>query len=428
MNHTISQSEAARPTIAAMRTRALIIGGIGVVGLVVGAVVDVEQFFHSYLIGFVFWTMIALGALGLKMLHNMVSGAWGFVIRRFLEAAIRTLPLLLVLFVPIAFGMHYLYEWTHQDVVAADAVLRHKSVYLNTPFFLIRTAIYFALWIGIGFWVNRLNEKQENLGPNEPPLTRKLQSTSAFGLVALVISATLASVDWMMSLEPHWFSTIYGMLFVVGATLGSLALMTAMLVRFATFEPISGIIRQRMFHDLGNLMFALTMLWAYISLSQFLIIWSGNLAEETPWYAARLNGGWGVIGWTLVTLHFAVPFLLLLSRKNKRNAKILGGIAIFMLVMRAVDLLWLIVPSFRHGNEHFTFGLSWLDIVAPIAIGGIWFAYFSWQLQGRSLLPVNDPRLPDALERIAHGDEYETEAATRRLHSEYDITEGHKHG
>ena len=442
MNHTTAHGTpapdaiqgndpAVRPTLDRMKSRAMIAGAVGLILCVVGLLVDTEQFFRSYLLGYLYWLMIPLGAFALKMLHNLVSGAWGFVIRRFVEAAMKTLPLMALLFVPVILGMHHIYEWTHEDVVAADEVLRHKAAYLNTSFFIIRAVIYFALWIGLGYIVNRMNARQEK--SSDPVLTRKIQGVSAAALITLILTTTLASVDWMMSLEPHWFSTIYGVLFIVGAALGALALMNVMVTRFASYQPLAGILRPRMFHDLGNLQFAITMLWAYISLSQFLIIWSGNVAEETPWYAIRMHGGWGVVGWVLVILHFTVPFLILLSRKNKRNAQILGGVALFMLVMRLIDLFWLIVPAFHQGHgggvEHALFGFHWLDLAAPLGIGGIWLAFYFWNLRDVTLAPLGDPRLQDALERIAHGDEHEEESVTGHLHAGYDhMMQEQKHG
>ena len=322
------------------------------------------------------------------MLQYLTGGAWGVVIRRPCEAAARTLPLVALMFVPIVIGIPNLYPWSHAKVVAADEILRHKQVYLNVPFFLTRAAIYFAGWILLSWLFNRWSERSHG----------KMAALAGPGLIFWGFSVTFMAVDWVLSLDPHWFSTIFGMLFMVGQALSSMAFLIVVMVLLARRPPMSEVLTARHLHDLGKFLLALVMVWAYFSFSQFLIIWAGNLPEEIPWYLERLRGGWQYVALALVVGHFALPFALLLSRDLKRNFKLLAGIAIGVLFMRMVDLYWLVAPDFRKGP----FSVSWMDFSAPIGMGGIWLAYFLIQLGKRPLMPINDPHLADALD---HGRE-----------------------
>jgi hypothetical protein len=408
----MAQSDSLRARFEGAQKNSIIVGGIGLAVLVAGAFINTGEFFQAYLYGFLFWMTLTIGALGWKMLHNLVSGAWGFVIRRLLEAATKTLPVMLVLFVPIVFGMSHLYEWTHPEAVAASHVIQHKAAYLNVPFFLIRTGIYFAIWIFFAWRLTALTAQQENTPPPAPPLTRRIQRYSGIGLLTLILTATFASVDWVMSLEPEWFSTIYGLLFIVGGSLTAICTMTLLVITYANEKPLSDVMYKSIYHDLGNLMFALTMLWAYISLSQYLIIWMGNIAEEVPWYIKRISGGWGVIGWAIVAGHFAVPFLLLLQRGNKRNPQRLRSVAIFLLVMRVIDLYWVVMPAFHEGSIHF----NWMAPVALLGIGGVWVAALMWGLKDKPLMPLYDPRMHVALDKAAHASEAAAHASHAGAH------------
>lgn len=384
---------------------ALIVGAVFMLLLAAGAFVPalggVDQFFRSYLVGYVFWIGITLGCLGLLMLQHVISGSWGIVIRRVLEAGTRTLPLMIVLFLPIAiFGLKHLYEWMHINEITEPAVrniLEKKRPYLNPVFFLIRTGIYFLIWWGLMFLLNKWSAEQDRTA--EIQYKRKMDKLSGPGIILFVLTVTFASVDWVMSLNPEWFSTIYGLLYVAGWTLSAFSLVIAVMVYLSTRPPLEGIVRAPHFHDLGKLLLAFVMLWAYFSFSQFLIIWSGNIPEETTWYLNRLRGGWGWIGIGLVILHFALPFVLLLSRDLKRNARRLATIAGLIFLMRLVDICWLIEPEFN--REHFRF--SWMDVAAPFAFGGLWLAFFIWQLRLRPLLPFNDPNFDEAVEHGRKG-------------------------
>ncbi len=374
--------------------RAAIVGGVGLVALAAGAVASPEQFFRSYLPAYVFVFGLALGSLALLMLQHMTGGAWGLMIRRLLEAGSRTLPLVAVLFVPIAFGLRHLYIWSVAATVAADAVLQQKSAYLNTGFFLARAAFYFLIWIAFAYFLARWSGEQDRRPAGGDD--RRFRLLSGPGLVVYGLSVTFASVDWIMSLDPHWFSTIFGMLVMVGQALAALAFSVALLALMSGDEPFAGRVNQAHFHDLGKLMFALVLLWAYLSFSQFLIVWSGNLPEEIPWFIERLHGGWQWVALALLAGHFALPFLLLLSRDLKKKRGVLVAVATGILAMRFVDTYWLIAPAFPHEG----FAIHWMDLAALAALGGIWLAVFFRMLLTRDRLPMNDPYFKDAL---AHG-------------------------
>jgi hypothetical protein len=379
------------PELAGLQRRLLIAGAAGAVISAIGWFVDSTQFFQSYLMAYLFVLGLTLGSLALGMVHQLSGGAWGVVIRRPIGAAARVLPVLTVLFIPIALGMHQLYEWTHDDVVARDPLLQHKHLYLNTPFFLIRAAIYFAVWNTFSYFLNHWSLEQDRTGDPRP--ARRMQQLSGGGLVAYGLCMTFASFDWVMSLEPHWFSTIFGMLIIGGQGLSSLAFLLLALVWLARRKPLSDIVTPGHFHDISNLMLAFVMLWAYFSFSQYLLIWSGNLPEEISWYLHRLQTGWRAIALVLIVVHFVAPFVLLLSRAIKRDPNMVGKVAAVILAARLVDLFWLIAPEFHREGVH----VSWMDVVLPLTLGSIWLGCFVWQLRGRAILPVYDPQFAEAL-------------------------------
>jgi len=382
--------------LGSVRTRALIVGVVFLVLLIIGAFVNREQFFHAYLVGFIFWVGITVGSLALLMLQHLTGGAWGIVIRRVLEAATRTLPLMALLFVPIVLGLKHIYPWMDPDKMRTAALQVKAAKFLNPSFFTIRAVVYFAIWSLAAFLLNRFSLQQDR-NPSRR-LRKNMQFVSGPGLVVLVLAVTFASIDWVMSLDPAWFSTIFGLIFVASWTLSALAFTTLTMTWLSRREPMNAVVQRSHFHDWGNLTLALVMLWTYFAFSQYLIIWSGNLPEETTWYVARKHGGWGVIALAIVILQFVFPFLLLLSRATKTSAQKLALLAVLILVMRIVDVIWLIEPTYHPGD----FVLNWMDFVAPVAIGGLWLAVFSWQLQKRPLVPINDPQLEQALEP-AHG-------------------------
>ncbi|MBX7246071.1 MAG: hypothetical protein K1X53_11280 [Candidatus Sumerlaeaceae bacterium] len=394
---------------------------LGVIGLIVfgiGYTVNKTQFYNSYLLAYIFWTNMALGALMLTMLQHLTGGAWGVVSRRILESATRTLWVMVPLILPILFGgMHSLYEWTHTDVVKADPILIAKAPYLNETFFIIRTVAYFVLWLGLITLLNRWSAQQDKSLESAVPATKSMRWISGPGLIVYALTMTFASVDWMMSLDPHWYSTMYPVIFVVGQVLGTFTLLIITMVWLSGREPMSKYITKAHIHDLGKLMLAFVMLWAYVSFSQFLIMWQGNVAEETPWYMIRKKDGWQYLAIVLFVFHFALPFLLLLSRDLKKNVRKLAAVAGLLMFMRYVDLFWLLRPRnewmFEKAAEahdksghvfgpHLTHSFTWMDFAALIGFGGVWLGFFLLELKKRPLLPVNDPNFEEALNHVGH--------------------------
>ncbi len=369
-----------------IRTRSFQVGVAGSLLLGAGAWTSADMFYESYLFAYVSWVGISLGCLGLLMLHHLVSGRWGHVIQRILEAGGRTLALMAILFLPILAGIDHLYSWTHVAEGAGHGHVAAKSAYLNVPFFIERTVVYFLFWIAMAFLLSFWSRKQDVDG--DPALTRRLKIASAPGLIVFVLIGTFASVDWMMSLEPEWFSAIYGLMILAAQGLSALAFGIIVLRVAGGSKPWSDILTQTHFHHLGNLLLALTVFWAYLAFSQYLIIWSGNLPEENFWYINRLNPGWSIVGLLILVGHFFVPFLLLLSRRSKKSIRPLAAIAGGLLAVRFVDYFWLVKPAFSPS----VFSFHWMDIVAPIAIGGLWLGVVVLQLQGASPVVLNDPR------------------------------------
>jgi hypothetical protein len=370
---------------------ALIVGVVAAVLLAVGAFLSRAQFFQSYLFAFLFWMQLTLGCLGVMMLHHLTGGRWGFGIRRLLEAGALTLPLMALLFLPLILGLADLYPWARQAEVAGNALLRYKNrTYLNVPFFLGRTVVYFAVWGVFAFILRRWSLRQDRSG--EAFLTRRMRLLSRGGLVAFVLAVTFASIDWAMSIEPLWISTIYGAVYLAGEGLTALAFVTLVLTLLDDRTVLPEIVTVDRFNDLGNLILAFVILSMYMSFSQFLIIWSGNIPEEVTWYVHRFAGGWNLVAVALVILHFALPLFMLLSRDLKRTPRMLARLAIMLLLAHLLAIFWFVAPTFHPEGIH----LSWMDIVAPIAIGGLWIAFFIWQLKGKALLPRRDPRMQES--------------------------------
>lgn len=367
-------------------------GAVGVLGLVIGFAIDPEQFYRSYLLGFLYWLAIAMGCLALMMIHHLSGGAWGLMIRRPLEAAAKTIPILGVLFIPVLIGMPAIYEWARSDAAATDAVIRHKAPYLNPTFFTIRAVLYFAIWSGLALILSTWSAAQDREPPT-PGADRKFRLVSGPGVLIYGLTITFASIDWVMSIDARWYSTIFGLMFMVGQGLSALAFIVAVMFFLTRYKPMADVVTPKNIHDLGKLTLAFVMLWAYLGYSQFLIIWSANLPEEIPWYLRRFDNGWQWVSVLLVVGHFALPFCLLLSRDLKRVANRLVKVAALILLIRAVDLYWLTAPQFHPESllPH------WLDVAAVVGLGGIWVTLFMRNLKGRALIPVNDPYLREAL-------------------------------
>jgi hypothetical protein len=364
---------------------------------VVGYVRLPERFYPAYLTAFVYWLGIALGCLVIALIHGLTGGAWGKTIRRVVEAGYETLPLLAVLFAPLWFGVAFIYEWADLEFVRRHESLVRKAGYLNVVGFQLRTIVYFAIWIGITWALNRSSPNEERIA--DTPRSRRLQLTSGLSLIAYGFTVTLSSVDWIMSLEPQWYSTMYGLIIIAGQAVSGLSFAVIVVAALGTFEPWSQIVTPGRLNDLGNLLLAAVMFWAYCSFFQYLVIWSGNLPEENVWYVHRSQRGWQYVALGLMTLHFAVPFLLLLSRRLKRQRTSLWRVAVLLLIMRYVDLYWLAVPGFqRSGTENQGLTVHGLDLVALAAIGGAWLSVFAWRLSVRIQLPMYDPVLKEAVD------------------------------
>ncbi|MDH3745767.1 MAG: hypothetical protein OES47_11770 [Acidobacteriota bacterium] len=379
-----------------VRRRAWMVATVGIAASGLGFALDSTQFYRSYLVAWLFWLGIALGCFALGLLHQLTRGAWGLMVRRILGAATRTFPLLALLFIPIVLGMKELYLWAQPEVVAHDELIQQKLWYLEPRFFIARAVFYFAVWISIAWVLNRLSLRQDSERSHK--LFRRMQFFAGPGLVLYALTATFASVDWLMSLDPHWYSSIFGISFIGGHAVSALAWLIPVALYFTRRPPLEGLLRPRHFHDYGKLLLAFVMLWTYFQLSQLIIIWSGNLPEEVKWYLARTEGGWKWISIALALGHFALPFVLLLSRDLKRDARRLASVALILLAMRWLDLYWLAAPAFSHGDSHAGLSFHWLDLATVFAVGGLWTAFYTQQLQRRPMLPVFEPYLGEALE------------------------------
>jgi hypothetical protein len=380
------------PQFDRVQQGSLIVGVIALALCVAGGFHNWTQFLQSYLVAFIFWTGVGLGCLAILMLHHMVGGTWGFALRRLLESGSKTVILMGILVIPLLASLPHLYSWAG-PAAATEALPPFKRFYLNTPFFLARSIIYFSAWIGLVWFLNKWSTEQDRTG--EPGILRRLQNLSGAGLLIYGLTVTYASVDWAMSLEPKWFSTIYGMIFMVTQALSATALVTIMVALLSDRKPLSDVVTPLLFNDFGNLLLTFTMLWAYLSFSQYLIIWAGNLQDEIPWYLVRASGGWAWIALALIVFHFAIPFVLLLTRFVKRRKRALAAVAAGLIVMSVVDIYWLTAPAFRDQRQGPVFHL--MDWGAVIGIGGLWMWVFLSQLKARPLLPLHDPRLEEVL-------------------------------
>ncbi len=369
------------------RRSLFLFAGLALVALTaLGAVVNSRQFFVSWLAAEIFWLGIALGSMGWAMIHYLTGGKWGNPVRRVFEAAMSTLPLLLLGFIPICLGLSSLYPWATRAGVANDPVLQHRHLYMNAPGFLIRAALIFAVWILLSRRLLHLSARQDHSANADP--TRRLRRLSGPGLVIYPLTGTLAFVDWIMSAECDWFSTMFPILICVGQMLAAIAFAICMLYLLRDEDPVAQVSGPEAFQQLGNLLLTLTMTWTYLAFSQFLIIWSGDLPREIAWYLHRTKGGWGWVVIALFLFHFLLPFFFLLSRRNKRRPQFLVAIAIVLLAAHAADAWWMVAPSFHPAK----LSLHWMDLTAFAGWGAIWFSFFAGRLTTRNLLPVNDPR------------------------------------
>jgi hypothetical protein len=394
-----AQNYRAPESVGRLQTRALIVGAVALVLGLIGWWQTPGTFVQTYLNSYLLILGLSLGSLGLLMLQHLTGGQWGIMIRRPLEAATRTLPLLLVLFIPIILGMKSLYmEWLDPERTKEEPLSHLQQGYLTHNWFLVRAAIYFVVWIGLMLIFNAWSRRQDT-DQGSRSLRRNFKLLAGPGIILYVFAMSFAAIDWVMSITPHWASTIYGFLFVAGQLISSMSLMICVIVLLSRTEPFASALNKRHLHDVGKLLFAFIMLWAYFDFSQLLIIWSGNQPEEITFYMSRLHGPWGYVAIAVLLFHFFVPFFILLSSDVKRSARLLPKVAMWMIFMRFVDLFWMIRPEF---SKKGTISFTWLDIVLPIALLGIWLGYFAFNLKQQPLLPLGDPRLAEAIGNHEH--------------------------
>jgi len=384
--------------VSRLQNRAFMVGAVALLLSLYGALSSPERFYSSYLMSFMLVLGLTLGSLGLVMLQHLTGGHWGIIIRRPLESATRTLPLVVAFFLPIALiGVKYLYgAWLNPEELRKEPLSEFQQSYLTLGRFELRAFIYFVIWLLLMYVFNRLSKEQDER-PEDRVLRRRLKMLAGPGIILYVFAMSFAAIDWVMSISPHWASTIYGFLFVAGQLISSMSLMIAVVVLLARTEPFSAVLQRRHLHDLGKLLLAFVMLWAYFDFSQLLIIWSGNLPEEITFYRTRLYGGWGVVAVLVLIFHFFVPFFLLLSQSLKRSNKLLPRVALWLIFMRLVDLFWMTRPEFTSRAVP-----SWLDLLLPIALGGLWLGFFAFNLKQYPLLPLGDPKLAEAIEHHEH--------------------------
>lgn len=394
--HTHNLDLSAPPVVKTIQDRSLIIGVVFSIIAIIGAFLQPDVFIRGYLVSFMAWLGVTLGSMAILMLRHMTGGGWGMVIRRVMGAGMRCIWLMGVLFLPIGFMMKRLYIWARPLDTIQDKHLREHlqditQTYLSVHGFWIRAAIYFAIWFLLVFFLTKWSAEQ-----NQPPVrdtSAKFKVLAGPGLILYGFTISFAAIDWVMSIDPSWISTIYGLLFLAGQCLSAVCFAVIIERILVRYKPMSELLRPDFVHDHGKLMLTFIMVWAYFSFSQWLIIWAGNLPEEISWYLARLHGGWGGVGLFLAIFHFAVPFVFLLSRPFKRDVTKLVWLAVWLMLVRWVDILWHVEPAF---SSHFT--ITWADVIIPIAMGGLWMALFCRNLRSMPLLPAYDLYAREVLE------------------------------
>jgi hypothetical protein len=388
------------PVAKTIGQRSLIVGVVFSVVAVFLAFTRPDEFYRAYLLGFMCWLGVALGSMAIVMIRHLTGGGWGMVIRRILGASMRTLPLLAVLFIPVILGIHHLYIWARPLDQVADKHLREHleditKTYLTTNGFIIRAVFYLAIWNLLSFLLSHWSRQTDRVGA--PDNSQKFKTVAGPGLILYGFTISFAAIDWVMSLDPSWISTIFGLIILIGEVLSAMCFAVVVERILFNYKPMSEMLKPDFVHDHGKWMLTFIMVWAYFSFSQWLIIWAGNLPAEITFYVKRLNGGWGSIGLFLVIFHFAVPFTILLSRPFKRDIRKLVWLAVWLMLMRYLDLFWIIEPNFSQ-----TLKLTVADVVVPIAIGGFWLAYFFRNLAALPLLPAYDPSAGEVLQPAHH--------------------------
>ncbi|MCC5939952.1 MAG: hypothetical protein JJU37_00270 [Balneolaceae bacterium] len=373
--------------------------GFGVVGLIaslVGFFLNSEQFFFSYLTSFTFFTSIALASLILVMIHHITKSSWGTVIRRIPEAFMSNLGIWAIFMIPVILGMSSLYSWTNTAYVADDPIMLGKVPYLNTPFFVIRQFIYFGIWGYLGYRLHKVSVEMDET--NDWGLTKVLQNLSAPGILIFSLTVAFASFDWLMSLDAHWFSTMFGVYFFAMSFQVIFPILILMVFWFRKKGILENTVGKAHIYDLGAWFFGFTVFYAYIAFSQFLLIYYANIPEETLWFYHRLEGSWSFVTYSLLICRFIIPFVLLLNRDTKHNNKLLIFTSVLVIVMHIVELHWIVMPVLSHSGV----SLSWLDFATFIGLGGIFMGLFFQRLSKHNLVPVNDPKLGDSLSKHYH--------------------------
>ena len=363
---------------------------LGAVGLMLAGRGHLEDVLHSWLTAFVFFLSMALGCLFFVLTQFASKAGWSVVVRRTAETVAAAVPVFAVLFLPVLLSVGHLYHWA-EPAASADPLLRWKQPYLNTGFFVVRAVVYFAVWSGLALYFWRGSRAQDRTG--DPGITRRLQRMAGPGILLFAVTASFASIDWLMSLTPHWYSTIFGVYFFSGSLVGAFALLAILLAAMRRAGLLRGAVREGHFHDVGKLLFAMTCFWSYIAFSQYFLIWYANIPEELTWYAARMHGSWMTASQVLAVGHFALPFLFLLPDRIKRRPATLVVGASWMLAMHYLDLFWVVMPGHRPGG----FSVTLADAAAFLAAGGLFLAALGWLLRRGALVPYRDPRLLESL-------------------------------
>jgi hypothetical protein len=371
-----------------------ILAGIGIVGSLLLAKATeggMGRLLETYLVSFAFFLSISLGALFFVLLQHCTRAGWSVVVRRVAEVLAGNVWLMAVLAVPIVLGMDHLYHWTDAAAAAHDPLLAGKVGFLNANFFLVRLVVYFVIWGVMASFLRRTSVAQDSSG--DPALTLRLERLSAPGMVLFALSINFAAFDLLMSLDAHWFSTIFGVYYFAASVVAFLAVMPKILYGMQMRGVLENAVTVEHYHDFGKLLFGFVVFWAYIAFSQYMLIWYGNLPEETEWFLKRQTGEWTTVSLILIFGHFVVPFLLLVSRMIKRRPLLLALTGGFVAVMCWIDIFWLVMPEFSPGVVRF----GWLDILCFLGMNGVFSAFFVVRLARHSVVAEKDPRLEESL-------------------------------
>lgn len=394
------KSHGPSPALDLRRTQgiSLLVGAVAVVAALALALLGGNGFFQSYLFAFLFWLGLSLGCLVLLFVQHLAGGSWGALIRRPLEAGVAVLPVLALLFVPLLFGLGSIYEWTHADYLESHPIVAAKTAYLNVPFFIARAVLYFAIWIAGALFFLRMSNRQDREVERSGSLGYRMKAVSAAWIIIYVLTMTFAAVDWGMSITADWYSGIYPVILMIGQAITAISFIIVVMVLLAGSVPaINELLTAKRLQDLGNFLMAFTMFWAYVNFSQLIIIWSNNTVETNAWYVVRLNTDWAYLSAFLLVFGFFAPFAILFSRWVKRKRTALTAVALFALLVRVIDLFWILMPSFGRSGSPVTL----LDMLLLVGLGGLWLAVFARSLASRPILPLHDPRLaPDPHEHV----------------------------